>query len=169
MRDDVILAKLENLSKKVKEIKTAVVRTQENTSRSYLDHLKYLVSGLSYVITDIGNDFMTMNVGKMVNDVVLEKPINARDIFVKLGEAQIIPGKAVAHIKRLLTLANTQTLDIKVVSEALPSVEVFVFYIKTFMSGVDLSDEATEELELIHKKELEKEQQKPPPYDPSSS
>jgi uncharacterized protein YutE (UPF0331/DUF86 family) len=150
-----IINKLNNLNKKAKDLKDAVKRARENRNRSYVDHVSYLVKGMSYIISDIGNQFFTLNIGRTINKVVIEKPLNLRDIFVKLGEAQIIPGNAVPHLNRLITMANNNTVDLDEVDKAIPALEVLVFYIKTFFDGIDFSDEAEEEIEFIMKKEEE--------------
>lgn len=157
-----ILERLDILEQNLTEFKGALKRARENPARAYVDRVKYLVNGLSIVVTDIGHRFIGMHEGREINGMLLERPMNVRDIFVKLGEVNIIPGKAVPQLKKLITVANSNTVDIKDISEAVPAVEVFIFYIRTFLRGVELTEEVVEEIELIHKKEVEEE--KPPPY-----
>jgi uncharacterized protein YutE (UPF0331/DUF86 family) len=164
MDKEYILERLDILEQNLSEFKDAVKRAQENALRAYLDRVKYMVNGLSIVVTDIGHKFIGMNEGRTINGVILEKPMNVRDIFVKLGEVNIIPGKAVPQLKKLIHVANVNTVDIKDISETVPAVEVFIFYIRTFLRGVELTDEVVEEMELIQKKEIER--QKPPAYNP---
>ena len=120
-----------------------------------------MVKGLSIVVTDIGHKFIVKNEGKTINGVILESPLNVRDIFVKLGEVQIIPGKSVPHLKQIIKIASSNTVNLDDVTRALPSVEVFIFFLKTYLKGVDLSDEAMEEIELFQRKEVEDEQSRP--------
>ncbi len=157
-----ILERLDILANNHSEFKDALKRAQDNPIRPHIDRVKYMINGLSIVVTDIGHKFISMNEGQRINNVLLERPLNVRDVFVKLGEVNIIPGKAVPQLKKLITVANSDTVDLKDISEVTPAIEVFIFYIKTFLKGVELSDEVMEEIELIHKKEAEKE--KPPTY-----
>lgn len=162
MDKEYIFERLDILAKNHAEFKDALKRAQDNPIRSHVDRVKYMVNGLSIVVTDIGHKFISMHEGQRINGVLLERPLNVRDVFVKLGEVGIIPGKAVPQLKKLITVANADTVELKDISEVTPAVEVFIFYIKTFLKGVELTDEAMEELELIHKKEAK--QEKPPPY-----
>jgi hypothetical protein len=162
MDKEYILERLEILGQNHSEFKDALKRAQDNPSRAHIDRVKYMVNGLSIVVTDIGHKFISMHEGRKINGVLLERPLNVRDVFVKLGEVGIIPGKAVPQLKKLITVANSDTVDLKDIGEVTPSVEVFIFYIKTFLKGVELTDEVVEEIELIHKKEAE--QEKPKPY-----
>lgn len=164
MDKEYILERVEILEQNLSEFKDAVKRAKENTAKAYLDRVKYMVNGLSIVVTDIGHKFIGMHEGQEINGIPLEKPMNVRDIFVKLGEVGIIPGKAVPQLKKLITVANSNTVDLKDIGEAVPSIEVFIFYIRTFLRGVELTDEVVEEIHLLHKKEVE--QEKPAPYQP---
>ncbi len=162
MENEYILERLETLNGTLVELQDAVKRAEENTVRKYVDHVKYMVNGLSIVLTDIGHKFIVKNEGKIINGVILESPMNVRDIFVKLGEVQIIPGKSVPHLKQLIKIASSNTVNLDDVTRALPSVEVFIFFLKTYLKGVDLSDEVMEEIELFQRKEVEDE--KAPPH-----
>ncbi len=161
MENEYILERLETLNGTLIELKNAVKRAEENTVRRYVDRVKYMVNGLSIVVTDIGHKFIAENEGKIINGVILESPLNVRDIFVKLGEVQIIPGKSVPHLKQLIKIASSNTVNLDDVTRALPSVEVFIFFLKTYLKGVDLSDEVMEEIELFQRKEVEDEKARP--------
>ena len=156
MEGRVFLEKLDALGEKAKELKEAVKTAQKNLSRDQIDRVKYLVHGISYVVTNISQEFIGMNLGKTINNILLEAPINARDIFVKLGEVQLIPGEIVPHLKKLITMANTNTIDLNAVNQAIPSIEELIFYIKHFIEGVDVSEEEKEKVELIRKKKEKK-------------
>jgi uncharacterized protein YutE (UPF0331/DUF86 family) len=162
MDEEYILERLDILAQNLSEFKDALKRAQENSSRVHVDRVKYMINGLSIVVTDIGHRFISMHEGRTINGMLLERPLNVRDIFVKLGEVGIIPGKAVPQLKKLITVANSNTVDLKDIGQATPAVEVFIFYIKTFLKGTEFTEEVVEEIELIHKKEVEA--QKPPPY-----
>jgi len=151
------LAKLDSLDKNLRILKDAVQTAEQKMTKEYIAKVGYLVNGMSYMLTEVGRRFIAMNIGETINDVVVEPPLNARDIFVKLGEIKIIPTKAVPHLNRLITQANANKVDIKEVGLAMPSIELFIFYVKHFMEGVDLFGEEVEEVEVIRKVEDKKE------------
>jgi len=145
MHNKVLVDRLKLLSEKFSDLKEATKKTTENVSDYYMNRVKYLVSGISFVITDIGKDFISINEGKVFNNVLLEAPVNASDVFVKLGETKIIPGKAVPYLKQILTMSRTQKIDIKSVANALPSIEEFIFYMKSFLEGSELYKQDADE------------------------
>jgi len=145
MNKQVLLDRLTSLSEKLSELKKASKRALENLSDNYLNRVKYLISGISFVTTDIGKDIISMNEGKVLNDILLEAPVNARDVFVKLGETKIIPSSAVPYLKQMLTMSRAQKIDTNAVIKALPSIEEFIFYTKSFLEGTELYKENAED------------------------
>ncbi len=140
-----LLEKLQSLGKNLSELRDAIKRAKENTSKVYVDQVTYLVSGISYMVTDIGHKLITMNQGKTFNNIILEEAVNVRDVFVKLGEAKIIPGETVPYLKKLITMANTNKVDIDLVIKSIPQIEEYISYIKAFLHGVELGKEEDEE------------------------
>ena len=145
MDKEVLFEKIKTLKENLSELKTSASRAKENISKVYTEQVKYLLTGISYLVTDIGQKVIAMNVGKVFNNVILELPLNARDVFVKLGETRIIPIEAVPNLKKLITSANKNTVDMEFVSKAIPSVEEFIFYINSFLKGTELYKESDED------------------------
>ena len=141
MDKEMLFEKLRSLELSVEELKVQSKRAKENISKSYLNKVKYLVTGISYAVTDLGQKLISLNEGKIFNNVILEKPINARDVFVKLGETKIIPGGIVPYLKQLITMVNEDSLDVNSVIEVLPSIEEYIFYLESFLKGRELGKE----------------------------
>ncbi|MBA7598727.1 hypothetical protein ES703_05748 [subsurface metagenome] len=130
-----LLNELRSLEKNLLKLQKLSWKSKESSKKHVIDQVKYFVSGISYSTAEIGQKIVSMNQGKMFNNVILEEPVNVMDVFVKLGEVKIISGKTVPYLKKLLTMTRANRVDIDFVTEAIPHVEEYILNLKAFIKG----------------------------------
>lgn len=128
-----LLNELRSLEKNLLKLQKLSWKSKESSKKHDIDQVKYFVSGISYSTAEIGQKIVSMNQGKMFNNVILEEPVNVMDVFVKLGEVKIISGKTVPYLKKLLTMTRANRVDIDFVTEAIPHVEEYILNLKEFL------------------------------------
>jgi uncharacterized protein YutE (UPF0331/DUF86 family) len=148
-----LMEKIDSLGENLADLKEAVKKAKQDQSRNYVHQVQYLLNGVSFRITDVGNELIKLNEGRVFKKTVLEQPMNVRDVFVKLGEVGIISGKIVPYLKKIITMANGNGFSLESVSKTIPYVKEYLFYLKAFLEGTDMTDMKEEDVEVIKKKE----------------